>query len=183
MSADRRRAVARLEDECSMITYQGAVWTMPPDLVWNDSFYRDSIVLFPDSHTLTRLRYWAACIPNVSNMRHLLELAISRNMKFLMATRITDLKTFKLAVTPELSELTKHTYEAGFQEEHLKDINGGASFHDQYIGKLADILRHPQARALVSMGGPTAWIAKRYGGPSIVQCFIGGPSTQVTVHH
>ena len=33
------------------------------------------------------------------------------------------------------------------------------------------------------MGGPTAWIAKRYGGPSIVQCFMDGPSAQVTVHH
>ena len=116
-------------------------------------------------------------------MRHLLELAISRNMKFIMATRITDLRTFKPAVVPELSELTKRTYETGFQEEHLRDINGGAAFRDQYMGKLADILRRPQARALVSMGGPTAWIAKRYGGPSIVQRFMSGPSTQVTVHH
>ena len=33
------------------------------------------------------------------------------------------------------------------------------------------------------MGGPTAWIAKRYGGPSIVQRFMDGPSAQVTVHH
>ena len=33
------------------------------------------------------------------------------------------------------------------------------------------------------MGGPTAWIAKRYGGPSLVQHFLDGPSTQVTIHH
>lgn len=104
-------------------------------------------------------------------------------MKFLMATRIDDLKAFRPAATPELSELTKHTYEAGFQEEHLKDINGGAAFQDQYMGKLADILRRPQARALISMGGPMAWIAKRYGSPAIVQRFMSGPSTQVTVHH
>ena len=156
---------------------------MPSDLEWNASFYRDSVLLFPDGRTLTRLRYWAVCGSNISNMRHLLELAISRNMRFVMATRISDLKAFKPATTPELSELTKHTYETGFQEEHLKDSNGGAAFRDQYMGKLADILRRPQARALVSMGGPTAWIAKRYGGPAIVQRFMSGPSTQVTVHH
>lgn len=167
-STSRQHAIARLEEECSMITYQGAIWTMPPDLEWNASFYRDSILLFPDSRTLTRLRYWAVCDLSILNMQHLLELAMSRNMKFTMATRISDLKTFKPVATPELSELTKHTYEIGFQEEHLKDINGGAVFCDQYMGKLADILRCPQARALIGMGGPTAWIAKWYGGPSIV---------------
>lgn len=51
------------------------------------------------------------------------------------------------------------------------------------MGRLVDILRHPHARALVSMGGPTTWIAKRYGGQAIVQRFMDGPSTQVTVHH
>ncbi|KIJ90559.1 hypothetical protein K443DRAFT_15120 [Laccaria amethystina LaAM-08-1] len=182
-SLSRQRAVARLEEECSMITYQGSVWTMPPDLEWNTSFYQDSILLFPDSRTLTRFRYWAACVSTISNMRHLLELAICRNMKFVLATRIGDLKAFRPASAPALSELTKHTYETGFQEEHLKDINGGTAFRDQYMGKLADILRRPQARALISMGGPAAWIAKRYGGPSIVQRFMSGPSTQVTIHH
>jgi len=33
------------------------------------------------------------------------------------------------------------------------------------------------------MGGPTAWIAKCYGGLDIVQCFMNGLSAQVTVHH
>lgn len=183
MTISRQRAIARLEDECSIITYLGVIWVLPPDLEWNLSFYHDSILLFPDIRTLTRFRYWAACGSGISTMRHLLELAISRNMKFVMATRIGDLKTFKPAMVLELSELMKRTYETGFQEEHLKDINGGAAFRDQHMGKLADILRRPQARALVSMGGPSAWIAKRYGGPSIVQRFMDGPSTQVTIHH
>ena len=182
-SLSRQRAIARLEEECSVITYQDDVWTMPPGLEWDDSFYQDGILLFPDTRTLTRFRYWAVCVPTISTMRHLLELAICRNMKFILATRIGHLKMFRPASAPALSELTKHTYETGFQEEHLKDINGGAAFRDQYMGKLADILQRPQARALISMGGPAAWIAKRYGGPSIVQRFMSGPSAQVTIHH
>ena len=63
------------------------------------------------------------------------------------------------------------------------NTNGGAAFRDQYMGKLADILCRPHARALISMGGRTAWIAKCYGGPSLVQHFLDGPSAQVTIHH
>ena len=173
----------RLRECCAVITHTNTVWMMPSDLGWDLSFLNDSFILFPDGQTLTRFRYWAICGPNVPDVRHLLELAISRNMKFVMATKLSDLRIFKPAMAPELSELTRRTYEAGFQKEHLKDVNGGAAFRDQYMGKLADILRRPHARALISMGGPAAWIAKRYGGPSLVQCFLDGPSPQVTVHH
>ena len=124
-----------------MITYQGTVWTMPPDLEWNASFCQDSVLLFPDDHTRIQFRYWAVCVPTITDICHLLELAICRNVKFVLATRIGDLKTFRPASAPALSELMKHTYEIGFQEEHLKGINGGAAFRDQYMGKLADILR------------------------------------------
>lgn len=156
MSTDRQDAVAKLKEDCSVITYPGDVWAIPSGLEWNTTFYDDSILLFPDNRTLTQLQYWAACGPSIPDMCHLLELAIARNMKFIMATRIGDLRTFKPSAAPELSELTKCTYETGFQEEHLKDINGCAAFRDQYMGKLADILRRPQARTLISMGGPTA---------------------------
>lgn len=116
-------------------------------------------------------------------MCQLLDLAIAHNMHFVMATTIGDLKSFKPALTLDLAELTKWMYKAGFQEEHLKDFNGGTSFRDQYMGKLADILQCPHAQALISMGGPTAWIAKCYGGQAIVQRFMDSPSTQVTIHH
>ena len=182
-AALRNEAISRLRDEGSIITFDGVVWGMPPELTWNQSFLMESILLLPDTRTSTRLKYWAICKPSIRNMRHVLTLAIERNMKFHMATKIGDLKAFRPTSAPVLSELTRRTYEAGFQEEHLKDINGGAAFRDQYMGKLADILRRPHVRALVSMGGPTAWIAKRFGGSEIVQRFMNGPSTQVTVHH
>ena len=181
--ASQQRAIARLRECCAVITHTDTVWTMPPDLGWDLTFLEESFLLFPDGRTLTRARYWAVCSPSTLDARHLLELMIARNMKFIMATKLSDLRLFKPAIATELSELTKRTYEAGFQEEHLKDVNGGATFRDQYMGKLADILRRPHARALISMGGPAAWIAKRYGGSSLVQRFLDGPSTQVTVHH
>ena len=55
---ESQRAVAKLEEECSVITYQDAVWAMPPGLEWDDSFYQDSILLFPDSHTLAQFLFY-----------------------------------------------------------------------------------------------------------------------------
>ena len=179
----RRRAVEDLHESGAVITHADSVWAMPSGLEWNITFCQESVILFPDTRTLTRLRYWAIVNSEISHMRHLLELAIARNMHFVMATRFSDLKAFKPTLSSDLAELTKRTYEAGFQEEHLKDINGGAAFRDHYMGKLADILRRPHARALINMGGPAACIAKRYGGSAIVQRFMDGPSTQVTIHH
>ena len=54
---------------------------------------------------------------------------------------------------------------------------------DQYLGRLADILRRPHARAVIAMGGPTSWIARHYGGERLITEFMAGPSIQVTVHH
>lgn len=173
----KQRAVAKLRECCASIVHADTVWTMPSGLTWDSTFLDESFLLFSDTRTLTHMRYWAACGPNITDMRYLLELAISRNMKFTMVTKLSDLAAFRPKATPELSELTKRTYEAGFLEEHLKDVNGGAAFRDQYMGKLADILRRPHARALISMGGPTSWIAKRYGGSSLVQRFLDGPGT------
>ena len=140
-TALRQRAVARLCECSAVITHADTVWTMPSDLGWNLAFLNRSFLLFPDSRTLTRLHYWAICDSNVMDVRSLLDLAIVRNMRFVMAMKLSDLRIFRPSAAPGLSELTKRTYEAGFQEEHLRDINGGAAFRDQYMGKLADILR------------------------------------------
>jgi len=105
---------------------------MPSDVDWDFSFLNKSFLLFPDGRTLTRLRYWAVCNPDTLDACQLLELAILWNMKFIMVTKLSDLKVFKPTSAPELSELTRHTYEMGFQEEHLKDVNGGAAFRQYF---------------------------------------------------
>ncbi|EDR00805.1 uncharacterized protein LACBIDRAFT_333861 [Laccaria bicolor S238N-H82] len=153
----RRHAIDNIVEAGAIITYVGSVWEAPAGLEWNVTFHQESIILFPDTRTLTRLKYWAVTSSEISHTRHLLDLAIARNMCFIMATRISDLKSFRPIMTPDLAELTKRTYEAGFQEEHLKDVNGGAAFRD-----------HLDCKAIRRIGlGST----------------IHGWTTQVTVHH
>lgn len=58
---------------------------MPVGPAWNTDFLDEGVILFPDNRTQIRLCYWAICGPGMLYMRHILELAISRGMKFILA--------------------------------------------------------------------------------------------------
>ena len=150
---------------------------------WNTNFLNEGIILFPNNRTQIRLRYWAICGSGILYMWHVLELAICRGMKFILAIPYDALPRFHDAEPPSMMDLTKRTYDVGFQESPLTYNKGRVTFMDQYLGKLADILRRPHARAVIAMGGPTSWIARHYGGEHLVAEYISGPSIQVTVHH
>ena len=97
-------------------------------------------------------------------MCHLLDLAISRGMRFIIAIPFDALPWFHQQEKPSLCYLTKRTYDTGFQEVPLTYSKGGSAFIDQYLGKLADILQRPHVCAAIAMGGPTSWITCFYGG-------------------
>ena len=166
-----------------IITGNSNTWFTPIGASWSPVFLEEGVILFPDNRTQIRLRFWAICEPIFSCMRRLLELAISRGMRFILAIPFDALPLFHQQEKPNSADPTKRTYDAGFQETPLTYSKGGSAFMDQYLGKLADILRRPHARAAISMGGPTSWIAQFYGGDKLVEEFMSGPSSQVTVHH
>jgi len=156
---------------------------MPVGPAWNVDFLNEGVILFPDNRTQIRLRYWAICEPGIRYMRHVLELAIGRGMKFILAIPFDALPRFHCSDPPSMMDLTKRTYDTGFQESSLTYDKGRVAFMDQYLGKLADILRRPHSRAVIAMGGPTSWIARYYGGECLVAEYMSGLSIQVTVHH
>ena len=140
-----------------------SLWLPPVEAEWNTSFLDEGVLLFPDNRTQIRLRYWAICNANISRMRQVLDFAISRGMKFIVAIPFEALPRFQQLEKSSMSDLTKRTYDTGFQESPLTYSKGGSAFMDQYLGKLADILRRPHARAVIAMGGPTSWIALLWG--------------------
>lgn len=150
---------------------------------WNSEFLEEGVILFPENRTQLRLRYWAASNRAVQSMREVIEFAIMRGMRFLIAIPLAALPRFQLSEPPSMKDLTKRTYDTGFQESQLTYTKGRAAFMYQYLGRLADILRRPHARAVIAMGGPTSWIARHYGGDRLITEFMTGPSIQVTVHH
>ncbi|EDR02098.1 uncharacterized protein LACBIDRAFT_332631 [Laccaria bicolor S238N-H82] len=130
-----------------IITGSSNTWHAPMGVTWSPAFLEEGVILFPDNRTQIRLRFWAACDLFFTNMRHLLELAIRRGMKFIIAIPFEALPRFHQQEKPSLADLTKRTYDTGFQETPLTYSKGGSAFMDQYLGKLADILRRPHARA------------------------------------
>ena len=160
-----------------------SLWPPPIEAEWNPSFLDEGVLLFPDNRTQIRLRYWTICGTSTVRMRQILDFAISRGMKFIIAIPFDALPHFHHLEKPNMSDLTKRTYDTGFQESPLTYSKGGSAFMDQYLSKLADILRRPHARAVIAMGGPTSWIARFYGGNCLVEEYMSGPSSQVTVHH
>ena len=178
----REQAVRRLHSS-SNITGPFTLWMMPVGAAWNVDFLEEGVILFPDNRTQIRLRYWAICGPGILNMRHVLNLAISRGMRFILVIPFESLPRFHSQERPSMMDLTKKTYDTGFQELPLTYDKGRVAFMYQYLGKLADILRRPHARAVIAMGGPTSWITRFYGGERLVEEYMSGPSVQVTVHH
>lgn len=147
------------------------------------TFLEEGVILFPDDRTQLHLRFWVICDPLFKHMHHLLDLAISRGMKFVIAILFKVLPLFHQQEKPSLSDLTKHTYDTGFEETPLTYSKGGSAFINQYLGKLADILCCPHTQAAIAMGGPTSWIAWFYSSDWLVEEFMSRLSAQVTVHH
>jgi len=131
---------------------------MPIGPQWNADFLDKGVMLFPDNWTQIRLHYWAICRPGILHVQYLLALTMCRGMKFVIAIPFNALPHFHGSESSNMTDLTKWTYNTGFQESSLTYDKGRAAFMDQYLGKLSDILQHPHARAVIAMGGPTSWI-------------------------
>ena len=50
------------------------------------------------------------------------------------------------------------------------------------MSRVNDIIRRPHARILIGMGGPIAWLGRKWGGAELVAQFMAGPSPDVYVH-
>ena len=84
-AALRTEAVNRLREEGSIITFDGVVWGMPPDLTWNQPFLTESILLLPNARTTTRLRYWAICKPSMKTIPTVPSICLSLITMFILS--------------------------------------------------------------------------------------------------
>lgn len=76
---------------------------------WNLDFLEEGVILFPDDRTQTRLRYCAARDRSIQSMEDVIELAIEKNMRFIIAIPLEALSRFQLSEPPDMKDLTKRT--------------------------------------------------------------------------
>ena len=156
-------------------------WYMTADMSWNPMLLRHGVLMFWDLESQVRMRYWSICCSEISTLSQIFQTAILHGVRFAIGIRAKDIDIFRPEKLSEMDRLlSSRTYEPGFIETTL-ELGSGPTFSDRYLGKLADILRRPHARALIGLGGPASWIARTYG-DDLVQKFMAGPSLQVTFH-
>ena len=150
----------------------------------NNPVFQHAFLCVPDWKSQVRMRYYASCRPEVSSMRQVVHIAVIHRLEFAIAIRVADVGLFVPRVVTGLDRMgIKALYQPGFIEPPFSYTKGTpAVFANTYIAKINDILRRPHARAFIGMGGPYSWIAERFGGPSIINAFLSGPSIQVTRH-
>ena len=150
----------------------------------SDLVYQHAFLCMPDWKSQVRMRYYASCRPGVSNIRQVIDIAVVHRLEFALAIRVSEVNLFAPVMVSGLDRMgIKALYQPGFTEPSFSYTKGTpAVFANAYLAKINDILRRPHARAFIGMGGPYSWIAERFGGPSIVQAFLSGPSIQVTRH-
>ena len=163
------------------LVQERAKWKINEDAEWNLDLLQHGYLLFWDLGAQVRVRYWANCSPEIFHLRQVLERAITHGVRFSICVHANDMARFRPLKISEMDRiLSSRIYEPSYQEPRI-EYGTGITFANQYLGKLADILRRPHARALIGLGGPASWIARQYG-DDLVQQFMNSPSIQVTYH-
>lgn len=163
------------------LVQERAEWKIDEDAEWNLDLLQHGYLLFWDLGAQVHVRYWANCSPEIYHLRQVLERAMTHGIRFSICVHANDMAKFRPSKISEMDRiLSSRIYEPSYQEPKI-EYGTGTTFANQYLGKLADILRRPHARALIGLGGPASWIARQYG-DNLVQQFMSGPSIQVTYH-
>jgi hypothetical protein len=164
------------------LTYTDLLFASIDTSMWNAQFLSVGYLHVPDWRVQVRLRFFANCVPTVRHINSILSIAIEHRLSFQIAIRVEDFHFFEAETISYIDQrLLKTMYKTGFTEPHFSYTSASA-FINAYIGKVADVLRRPHARAFIGLGGPFSWLAQRWGGDELITRFMSGPSIQVTRH-
>jgi len=168
--------VRKIGDEYAV---QEATWTSKKPLNWNVDFLEVGYLLVPDPKSQARLRYWAASSANSSSMAAILFKAIQFGISFTIGVKVEDFSQFKPEDVSDMDRLVgKPT--CNTEPPFLYTAQGALKAY--YMSHINDIICRPHARILIGMGGPIAWLGRKWGRPELVAQFMSGPSPDVYVH-
>jgi hypothetical protein len=164
------------------LTYTETLFTQVDVSAWNGQYLVSGYLHVPDWRAQIRMRFFANCLDSVNHIYSILSIAIEHKLSFQIGIRVEDFRFFHTDTISVVDQrLLKTMYKPGFIETPFSYTSPSA-FLNAYMGKMADILRRPHARAFIGLGGPFSWLAQRWGGEELVARFMEGPSIQVTRH-
>ncbi|EDR10034.1 uncharacterized protein LACBIDRAFT_325588 [Laccaria bicolor S238N-H82] len=166
----------KLADQYSITTKP---WVSKKPLTWNTDFLEVGYLLIPDARAQARLRYWAVSARELSTMTTLLLKAVCHGLPFSIGVKVEDFGRFKpedVSDTDRLVGKPSSAVEAPFA------YTAQGALRAYYMSRVNDIIRRPHARILIGLGGPEAWLGRKWGGMELVAQFMDGPSPDVYLH-
>ncbi|EDQ98824.1 uncharacterized protein LACBIDRAFT_335621 [Laccaria bicolor S238N-H82] len=112
-------------------------------------------------------------------MPALLFKAVCHGLPLTIGVKVKDFGKFKPEEVSDIDRLVgkpSSTIEAPFA------YTAQGALRAYYMSRVNDIIRRPHARILVGMGGPIAWLGRKWGGMELVTQFMEGPSPDVYLH-
>ena len=154
-------------------------WVSKKPLTWNIDFLEVGYLLVPDVCAQARLRYWAVCSPDFVGMEALLTKAICHGLPFSIGVKVEDFGRFK---PEDVSDTDRLVGKPTSAIEMPFAYTAQGTLRAYYMSRVNDIIRRPHARILIGMGGPIAWLGRKWGGTELVAQFMEGPSPDVYLH-
>ena len=161
--------------------HEGVVsaWTSKKPLAWSMDYLDVGYLLVPDKKAQARLHYWAMCSRDVTSMPDILSKAIARGIPFSIGVKVEDFGRFK---PEEVSDMDCVVGKPTCVMESPFAYAAPGALRAYYMSQVNDIIRLPHARILIGLGGPEAWLGRKWGGSELVAQFMDGPSPDVYLH-
>ena len=166
----------RIGDEYAI---QEATWSSKKPLNWNLDFLDVGYLLVSDPKAEARLRYWAACSNEPSSMAAILFKGICFGIPFAIGVKVEDFHRFK---PEDVSDMDRLVGKPTCNTEPPFVYTAQGALKAYYMSRVNNVIRRPHARILIGMGGPVAWLGRKWGGAELVAQFMSGPSPDVYVH-
>ena len=180
LPASRSSFVLELRKMGDEFATHEATWTCRKPLNWNPDFLDVGYLLVPDPKSQARLRYWAACSSDSSSMAAILFKAIAFGLPFAIGVKVEDFVRFK---PEDVTDMDRLVGKPTCNTEPPFIYTAQGALRAYYMSHVNDVIRRPHARVLIGMGGPIAWLGRKWGGAELVAQFMSGPSPDVYVHH
>lgn len=162
------------------MTYEGEVFHIPVSYSWNSTMLSDAFLILDTPQSELRFRYWAATSPNLTSIT-ILTKAIEHGVRFSLAIPQTAIPKYRPKNVDDLDDgAGKEPHQPGFIEPPLTYGRGGVALREAYTVRAKEITTRSNAGALIAMGGPTSWLARKFSRNKAIKKLMNGPSHLVT---
>lgn len=179
MPSQRAVFVEELRELAGQFSSTVKPWVSKRPLSWNVDYLEVGYLLIPDIRVQARLRYWTTCSRDASTMPALLLRAVCHGLPFSIGVKVEDFGRFK---PEEVSDTDRLVGKPTSAVEAPFVYTAQGALRAYYMSRVNDIIRRPHARILIGMGGPEAWLGRKWGGMELVAQFMDGPSPDVYLH-